>query len=177
MILKDRKSGQSITLFWAKYHHHTICIKFLGNLYLSQECCKRVKEFYTKFDFFLKKRKIQLIKWLLPIMEKQFMWHTTEFKLNVSDNYVGQHFCHEITKETGLGKWREIANSTKSLLKLRIEAIENDQKHDFAGITKTEILSLNNFFFHNFETNFLIISQGKFQKRKSGFFHCFHFHC
>ena len=32
------------------------------------------------------------------------MWHTTEFKLNVSDNYVRQHFCHEITKETGLGK-------------------------------------------------------------------------
>lgn len=172
MILKDRKSGQSITLFWAKYHHHTICIKFLGKLYLSQECCKRVKEFYTKFDFFFKKRKIQLIKWLLPIMEKQFMWHTTEFKLNVSDNYVGQHFCHEITKETGLGKWREIANSTKSLLKLRIEAFENDQKHDFAGITKKEILLLNNFFFHNFETNFLIISQGKFQKRKSGFFSC-----
>lgn len=80
MILKDRKSGQSITLFWAKYHHHTICIKFLGKLYLSQECCKRVKEFYTKFDFFFKKRKIQLIKWLLPIMEKQFMWHTTECK-------------------------------------------------------------------------------------------------
>lgn len=75
------------------------------------------------------------------------MWHTTEFKLNVSDNYVGQHFCHEITKVTGLGKWREIANSTKSLLKLRIEAIENDQKHDFAGITKKEILLLNNFFF------------------------------
>lgn len=57
MILKDRKSGQSITLFWAKYHHHTICIEFLGNLYISQECCKRVKEFYTKFDFFLKKKK------------------------------------------------------------------------------------------------------------------------
>lgn len=32
------------------------------------------------------------------------MWHTTECKPNVSDNYVGQRFCHEITKETGLGK-------------------------------------------------------------------------